>query len=230
MAWYSVEHPLRNRSAQADQVRSELEYRQAQLRMLQLQNQVGSKSATRSSRWSRTGRVLSLRKKDAPSRCNRSRGAEEIRPRRQHQLQRLAGAARHDPGGSEPGGAMAAYEKSRVELDRVTAKTLARLNISIDDAIVAEVQKTPSVPNVAPAPPTPNNPDMNIPNQNPPQTMRAPEPAPEPAARNRRQPNSCLPRISRITRIRPEWSATLLSSCPSWFTFLSFLRDSAPPW
>src|SRR5262249_25688864 len=33
--------PIRNRAAQADQVSSELEYRQAQLRLTQLQNQVG---------------------------------------------------------------------------------------------------------------------------------------------------------------------------------------------
>src|SRR5207302_10274261 len=37
----SINIPIRNRSAQADQVRSELEYRQAQLRIQQQQNQVG---------------------------------------------------------------------------------------------------------------------------------------------------------------------------------------------
>jgi len=77
--------------------------------------------------------------------------------------------------------AMAAYEKSRVDLDRVTAKTLSRLNISIDDAVAGEVRNKPSVPNVAPAPQGPNNPDMNIPNQNAPQSAPAPQPqtAPE---------------------------------------------------
>ena len=38
--------PLRNRGAQADQIRSQLEYRQAQLHLQQLQNQIGSKCAT----------------------------------------------------------------------------------------------------------------------------------------------------------------------------------------
>ena len=33
--------PLRNRAAQADEIRSQLEYRQAQLRLQQLQNQIG---------------------------------------------------------------------------------------------------------------------------------------------------------------------------------------------
>ena len=38
---FNVNIPIRNRSAQADQVRSELEYRQAQMLLQQLQNQVG---------------------------------------------------------------------------------------------------------------------------------------------------------------------------------------------
>src|SRR4029077_19376445 len=37
----NVNLPLRNRAAQADQVRSQLEYRQAQLHLQQLQNQIG---------------------------------------------------------------------------------------------------------------------------------------------------------------------------------------------
>src|SRR5581483_5859216 len=37
----SLTIPIRNRAAQADQIRSQLEYRQAQLRLQQLQNQIG---------------------------------------------------------------------------------------------------------------------------------------------------------------------------------------------
>ena len=33
--------PLRNRAAQADQVRAQLEYRQAQMRLQQIRNQIG---------------------------------------------------------------------------------------------------------------------------------------------------------------------------------------------
>ena len=40
-AGFSVNIPIRNRTAQADQIRSELEYRQAQTRMQQQQNQIG---------------------------------------------------------------------------------------------------------------------------------------------------------------------------------------------
>jgi len=42
--------------------------------------------------------------------------------------------------------AMAAYEKARVELDRVTGQTLAHLGIDIADAESGKVTKMPSVP------------------------------------------------------------------------------------
>jgi len=42
--------------------------------------------------------------------------------------------------------AMASYEKSRVELDRVTGNTLVHLGIEIADAERGQVTKMPSVP------------------------------------------------------------------------------------
>jgi len=41
---------------------------------------------------------------------------------------------------------MAAYEKARVELDRVTGNTLDNLGIQLDDAVKGQVTKMPSVP------------------------------------------------------------------------------------
>jgi outer membrane protein len=174
--------PLRNRSAQADQVRSELEYRQAELRMLQLQNQVGIE--VRNAQFTveqNRARVVAADK--GRTLAQQSLSAEQKKYALGASTNFNVLQAQRDMTQAEVNlvAAMAAYEKSRVDLDRVTAKTLARLNISIDDAIVGEVQKTPSVPNVAPAPQSPNNPDMNIPNQNAPQTVPAPAPAPEPA-------------------------------------------------
>jgi hypothetical protein len=46
--------------------------------------------------------------------------------------------------------AMAAYEKSRVELDRATGVTLDHAGISIDDAAKGQVTRLPSVPYIAP--------------------------------------------------------------------------------
>jgi outer membrane protein TolC len=53
--------------------------------------------------------------------------------------------------------AMSAYEKSRVELDRVTGNTLSRNNISLGDAIIGKVEVMPSVPGVVPRPPETQN-------------------------------------------------------------------------
>jgi outer membrane protein TolC len=173
--------PLRNRSAQADQVRSELEYRQAQLRMLQLQNQVGIE--VRNAQFTveqNRARVVAADK--GRTLAQQSLSAEQKKYALGASTNFNVLQAQRDMTQAEVNlvAAMAAYEKSRVDLDRVTAKTLARLNISIDDAVAGEVHKTPVVPNVAPAPQTPNNPDMNIPNQNPPQSMPAPPPEPAP--------------------------------------------------
>ena len=46
--------------------------------------------------------------------------------------------------------AMAAYEKSRVELDRAVGTTLDRAGVSIDDAARGRVTRMPNVPSVAP--------------------------------------------------------------------------------
>ena len=53
---FNVNIPIRNRTAQANQIRSELEYRQAQMLYQQQENLVRIQVATRSSRCSRTGR------------------------------------------------------------------------------------------------------------------------------------------------------------------------------
>jgi hypothetical protein len=45
---------------------------------------------------------------------------------------------------------MAAYEKSRIELDRAVGTLLDHENISIDDAARGQVTRMPSVPYVAP--------------------------------------------------------------------------------
>src|SRR3954467_12005379 len=173
--------PLRNRAAQANQVRSELEYRQAQLRMLQLQNQVGIE--VRNAQFTveqNRARVVAADK--GRTLAQQSLSAEQKKYALGASTNFNVLQAQRDLTQAEVNlvAAMTAYEKSLVELDRVTAKTLARLNISIDDAVTGEVHKVPSVPNVAPAPQGATNPDMNIPNQNAPKSPEAtPAPAPQ---------------------------------------------------
>jgi len=45
---------------------------------------------------------------------------------------------------------MAAYEKSRVELERATGTLLDKNGVSIDDAARGQVTRMPNVPYVAP--------------------------------------------------------------------------------
>src|SRR3954447_18176576 len=134
--------PLRNRSAQADQVRSELEYRQAQLRMLQLQNQVGIE--VRNAQFTveqNRARVVAAQK--GRELAQQSLSAEQKKYALGASTNFNVLQAQRDMTQAEVTmvAAMAAYEKSRVELDRVTAKTLARLNISIDEAVIGDVHK-----------------------------------------------------------------------------------------
>jgi outer membrane protein len=178
-----VNIPLRNRSAQADQVRSELEYRQAELLRLQLENQVGIdvRNAQFAVEQNRARVMAAQAGRDL---AQQSLSAEQKKYALGASTNFNVLQAQRDMTQAEVNlvAAMTAYEKSRVELDRVTAKTLARLNISIDDAVNGDVRKTPSVPEVGPAPPATNNQQMNppAPYQPAPQTSPAPEPAPAP--------------------------------------------------
>lgn len=172
--------PLRNRSAQADQVRSELEYRQAELLRLQLENQVSIdvRNAQFAVEQNRARVVAAQKGRDL---AQESLSAEQKKYALGASTNFNVLQAQRDMTQAEVTlvAATTAYEKSRVELDRVTAKTLSRLNISIDDAVLGEVHKMPAVPSVGPAPT--NNPQMTPPAQSqpvPPQAAPAPEPAP----------------------------------------------------
>ncbi|HUS18225.1 MAG TPA: TolC family protein, partial [Terriglobales bacterium] len=154
--------PLRNRAAQADQIRSELEFRQAQLRFQQQQNTIGIE--VRNAQFAllqnrarveaaQQGRRLANESLEAESK-KYSLGAST-------NFQVLQ--AQRDLALSESNlvTAMSAYEKSRVELDRVTGNTLARNSISLGDAIIGRVETMPNVPGVTPR--GPDNPATTTP-------------------------------------------------------------------
>jgi outer membrane protein len=153
--------PLRNRSAQADQVRSELEYTQAQMRLQQLQNQI--RIEVRNAQYSLEQNRARVEAASAGAKL----AAESLDA---EQKKYLLGAstnyavlqAQRDLAQSESNlvAARAAYEKSRVELDRATGLTLTRLGIDIADAETAQVRKTPKVPGVAPRTQNPQAPPI----------------------------------------------------------------------
>jgi outer membrane protein len=175
--------PIRNRAAQADQVRSELEYRQAQMRLAQLQNQIRIevRNAQFTVQQNRarvdaaiTGRQLAAESLDAENKKYALGASTNFNVL---QAQRDLATAE-----SNLVTATSAYEKSKVELDRVTARTLQSLGIDITDAETANVTRMPNVPNVVPrtvAPPT----SQAAPAANPAQPAQQQQPA-APAAAN----------------------------------------------
>jgi outer membrane protein TolC len=167
--------PLKNRTGQADQVRAELEYRQAQVRLQQLENQV--RIEVRNAQFDvEQNRAAVDAAQAAVSFQRQTLNADQ---------QKLAvgvgtpTAVLQDQSNlttteSNLVSAMANYEKARVELDRATGLLLDHAGIVMADAERAQVSHMPTVPFVAPrqdvqpvAPPT---------NQAPQQSPGPPQP------------------------------------------------------
>jgi len=143
--------PLRNRAAQAVQIRSELEYQQAQMRLQQIENQISIE--VRNAQFGvEQNRASVASAQAAVDYAKQSLDAEQ----KKYQfgtstttlvLQTQSALATAE---STLMSAMAAYEKSRVELDRATGVTLDHAGISIDEAAKGQVTRLPSVPYIAP--------------------------------------------------------------------------------
>src|SRR5579862_7892146 len=147
----SLNIPLRNRAAQAVQIRSELELRQAQMRLHQIENQVGievrsAQYAVQQNRASvdsaRAALDLARQSLDAEQKKYQF-GTSTTTLVLQYQSQ-LATAE------STLLNATVAYEKSRVELARATGTLLDDNGVSIDDAVRGQVTKMPSAPFIEP--------------------------------------------------------------------------------
>jgi outer membrane protein TolC len=146
-----VNIPIRNRSAQADQMRSELELRQAEMRLQQLQNQVAIQVRQAQFAVQQNRSQVEAAEK-ALELAQQSLDAEQKKyalgaSTNFNVLQTETDLATAD---SNLVSARTAYEKSRVELDRVTGYTLVRNGIVLEDAFNGIVTKQPVVPYVAP--------------------------------------------------------------------------------
>lgn len=64
-------------------------------------------------------------------------------------------------------GALTAYEKARVDLDRATGRTLTKMNINIADAQAGTVQNAPSIDYVVPRKDVNPEPNTATPQPNP---------------------------------------------------------------
>ncbi len=152
-AGVNITIPIRNRAAQADQVRSELEYSQAELRLQQLKNQIGIdvRNAVFALQQNKA-RVVAAQ--EGQRLAQESLDAEQKKYALGASTTTLVLQAQRDLAQAESNtvAAMSAYEKSRVELDRVTSNILKHNNIQLADAEAGVVNVMPVTPNVVPRP------------------------------------------------------------------------------
>ena len=143
--------PIRNRNASALQVRAELEYRQAQMREQQIENQI--RIEVRNAQFAlQQNRAAVAAAQAAVALGRQSLDAEQKKLNLGAStstlvLQNQSVLATNE---SNLVSAMAAYEKSRIELDRATGLLLDHAGIIMADAERGQVTHMPNVPYVKP--------------------------------------------------------------------------------
>jgi len=147
----TINVPIRNRVAQADQVRAQLEFRQAQVRLQQLENQVRIEV-----------RNAQFDVQQSRASVDAAQAAEDFaRQTLDADQKKLAAGvgtstvvlqdqASLTTAESNLVSAMAAYEKARVEMDRATGLLLDHAGIVMADAENGQVNHMPNVPYVTP--------------------------------------------------------------------------------
>jgi hypothetical protein len=143
--------PIRNRQAQALQVRSELEYRQAEMRHQQLENQV--RIEVRNAQFAVTQNNGAVKAAQAAVElAKQSLDAEQKKFRLGASTSTLVLQNQSALATAESNlvSAEAAYEKAQIELDRATGLLLEHAGIVMSDAERGEVTHMPKIPFVAP--------------------------------------------------------------------------------
>lgn len=149
----NVQIPLGNRAAQALQIRSQLEFRQSQLALKSLENQISIQ--VRNDQFT----VEQNRARVAAAQKARELAAQTLDA---EQKKYNLGASTYlavlqderDLAQAESAlvSAMTNYAKSRVQLDKDTSQTLQRNNIQLDEAVTGQVRTAPTVPGTVPNP------------------------------------------------------------------------------
>lgn len=147
----NIQIPLGNRAAQSSQIRSRLEYRQNQLSLKSLENQIAF--TVRNDAFA----VEQNRARVAAAQKARELSAQTLDA---EQKKYTLGASTYlavlqderDLAASESAlvAAMTNYAKSKVQLDRDTAETLERNNIKLDEAVTGQIHTEPNVPGIIP--------------------------------------------------------------------------------
>jgi outer membrane protein TolC len=174
----SVNIPIRNRTAQANQVRSQLEFRQAQLRLQQVENEI--RIEVRNAQFAlQQNRANVAASQAAVDLAQQSLDAEQKKfalgaSTTTLVLQQSRSLTQAK---SNLVAARAAYEKSRVELDRATGLLLEHNGVDLADAESGVVTKMPAVPYVTPR--TDAQPTAAPQSSAPPSDMNQPPSAPD---------------------------------------------------
>ena len=156
----NVNIPLRNRTAQADQVRSQMEYRQAEMRLQQIYTQLriqlvnalyalsNDRAGVVAAQAAREYAAQSLAAETKKLGLGASTTANVLQ-----QGRNLAGSD------NTLNSADAAYARDRSALDQILSNTLDRYGITLAEAVKGEVTQSPHVPGLIPpkpaAPPQP---------------------------------------------------------------------------
>jgi outer membrane protein TolC len=160
--------PIRNRNADALQVRAELEYRQAQMREQQIENQI--RIEVRSAQFNllqNRAAVVAAQAAVALGRQSLDAETKKLNLGASTSTLVLQNQSVLATNESNLVSAMAAYEKSRIEMDRATGLLLDHAGIVMDDAERGQVTHMPNVPYAAPRKDVKSV--MEAPQQQPPQ-------------------------------------------------------------
>ncbi len=180
-AGLSLNIPIRNRAAQANHIRSQLEFRQAQMRLQQVENEI--RIEVRNAQFALQQNQASVAAAQAAvDLAKESLDAEQKKYALGASTSTLVlqQSSALTQSRSNLVAARAAYEKARVELDRATGLLLERNGIDLADAQSGVVTKLPSVPYVAPR--SEMQPDA------PPQNSITPETTPQNSAPPQQNP------------------------------------------
>ena len=161
----SLNIPLRNRVAQADQARSQMEYRQTQMRLQQLYTQVriqvinaqyaltNDRAQVQAAQTANDFQGQSLEAEQKKYRLGASTTANVLQQQRN-----VASAANNLIS------ATAAYARDRASLGQILSNTLDRYGISLQDAAIGSVSQSPNIPGLtAPVAPRPAKPLTDTP-------------------------------------------------------------------
>jgi len=160
---FNLNIPLRNRQAQSVQERSLMEYRQAELRLAQLYTQIrmqvvnakfaltNDRAAVQSAEASRDFNQQSLDAEEKKLKLGASTTANVLLQQRNLANAEFNLISAH-----------AQYAKDRSGLYQVLASTMQHYGINLPEAASGQIQTTPKVPGIQPAPPS-KEPSMTAP-------------------------------------------------------------------